>query len=208
MYRSKQIYPNSFAYLRQLKLRTLVKLTPETPFKAVVSFCDEQNINLVHLGARKWKADTSWKPVTDELIKEALEIALDATQHPVLFMCSSGVHQTSTVVACLRRLQHWNMTSILVELSLGLTSAKYANEQFIELFDTDLVTLPAQLPDWFVDQENMWRREQVEAIEAAESERRRLANEDATIVTKSGDNEGHHDAHAHAKDEEDVEKAE
>ena len=29
------------------------------------------------------------------------------------------------------------------------------NEQFIELFDLDLVTLPANLPDWLIDQQQM-----------------------------------------------------
>lgn len=35
------------------------------------------------------------------------------------------------------------------------TKARYVNEQFIELFDLDLVTLPLQLPAWFVDQQKM-----------------------------------------------------
>lgn len=170
VYRTKQIYPHNFEFLKRLKLRTLVKLTSEAPFKAVVSFCDENDIQLVHLGAKKWKADTSWKPITEELVKEALEIALDRTRHPVMLMCSSGMHQTATVVACLRRLQHWNMTSILVEMSLGFTNSKFSNEQFVELFDTDLVTLPQHLPEWFVDQEAMWlaeKQERARAIEAA-----------------------------------------
>ncbi|KAJ2752386.1 hypothetical protein IWQ56_006746, partial [Coemansia nantahalensis] len=33
-------------------------------------------------------------------------------------------------------------------------------ELFIELFDTDLVTLPAALPQWFVDERLMWEQEQ------------------------------------------------
>jgi tyrosine-protein phosphatase SIW14 len=168
LYRAKQILPPHFEYLKRLKLRTLVKLTSEAPFKAVVSFCDENNVQLVHLGARKWKADTSWKPITEELVKEALEIVLDRTRHPVLLMCSSGMSQTAVVVACLRRLQHWNMTSILVEMSLGQNS-KFSNEQFVELFDTDLVTLPKQLPDWFVAQESMWLAEKAELLNATSS---------------------------------------
>lgn len=35
------------------------------------------------------------------------------------------------------------------------TKARYVNEQFIELFDLDLVTLPPNLPDWLIDQQNM-----------------------------------------------------
>lgn len=29
------------------------------------------------------------------------------------------------------------------------------NEQFVELFDLDLVTLPPNLPDWLIDQQQM-----------------------------------------------------
>lgn len=38
---------------------------------------------------------------------------------------------------------------------MGLTNSKYAIEQFLELFDTDLVTLPTELPDFFIEQEKM-----------------------------------------------------
>ena len=34
------------------------------------------------------QADRVWKPFTEELVKEALEIVLDRTQHPVMLMCS------------------------------------------------------------------------------------------------------------------------
>lgn len=47
VYRTKQIYPHNFSFIKQLKLKTLVKLTPEEPFKAVASFCDDNNIDLV-----------------------------------------------------------------------------------------------------------------------------------------------------------------
>lgn len=35
---------------------------------------------------------------------------------------------------------------------------RFENEQFIELFDTDLVTLPQQLPDWFVHNQKLMVR--------------------------------------------------
>jgi hypothetical protein len=35
------------------------------------------------------------------------------------------------------------------------SKARYANEQFMELFDEDLVTLPKDLPTWFIDQRRM-----------------------------------------------------
>jgi hypothetical protein len=48
----------------------------------------------IHLGLKAWKPDLTWKPVTEELIKEALEIVLDISYHPIMVMCASGIHQT------------------------------------------------------------------------------------------------------------------
>lgn len=38
------------------------------------------------------------------------------------------------------------------------SNTRYVNEVFIELFDVDLVTLPPNLPSWFVDQQQMMVR--------------------------------------------------
>jgi tyrosine-protein phosphatase OCA1 len=47
---------------------------------------------------------------------------------------------TGTVIACLRKLQRWNLTSIFEEYRrFTKHTARVQNEQFIELFDTDLV---------------------------------------------------------------------
>lgn len=86
----------------------------------------------------------------------------------------SGIHESGTLVGCLRKLEGWNFSSIITEVN-GIvlfhimvvnwiiqqyrayagTKARYVNEQFIELFDLDLVTLPPNLPDWLIDQQNM-----------------------------------------------------
>ena len=126
-------------------------------------------IEKIRLGADTWTTTkSSWKPVSEELVKEALELILDESLYPLLLVCTSGVHQTGTVIACLRKLQHWTMMSILMELRRS-PRAKYAAEQFVELFDLDLVTLPrtAARPAWFNEQEEMWR------ADVAEAQRRR-----------------------------------
>jgi Tyrosine phosphatase family len=54
---------------------------------------------------------------------------------------------TGTVVACLRKLQRWNLTSIFEEYRrFTKHKVRVQNEQFIELFDTDLVRIPAIAP--------------------------------------------------------------
>ncbi|KAL0491875.1 protein-tyrosine phosphatase [Acrasis kona] len=66
-------------------------------------------------------------------------------------MCNLGRHRTGTVVGCLRKLQRWNLTSILEEYRrYAGTKVRIQNEQFIELFDTDLVRVPSHPPTWLL----------------------------------------------------------
>ena len=57
----------------------------------------------------------AFAPITQELIKEALQYVLDESRHPLLLMSSSGTHQVGVLVGCLRRQQGWNLASILDE---------------------------------------------------------------------------------------------
>ncbi|KAF9579578.1 hypothetical protein BGW38_004112, partial [Lunasporangiospora selenospora] len=96
-----------------------------------------------------------WKPLSEELIKDGLEMILDANNYPIIVMDTSGIHEIGTFMGCLRRLQHWNFSSIIYRAYAG-NKARYVNEQFIELFDVDWITLPESLPNWWIEQEQMW----------------------------------------------------
>ncbi len=70
-----------------------------------------------------------------------------------MIMGSSGINETGTVVGCLRRLQGWNMTSIIDEYRrFAGAKGKNVNELFIEMFDVSLINLPVRehLPSWFL----------------------------------------------------------
>ena len=138
------------------------------PNKMVVSFYNDNNIKLIHLGLSSLDAKSVAKElVSEELIKEALELVLNVDTHPVMLICTSGIHQTGTLVGCLRRLQGYNLTSILEEYqSFSGNSTRFANEQFIELFDVDLVTLPPpdSLPSWFLDCAKLREEERLRRI--------------------------------------------
>lgn len=100
------------------------------------------------------------------------------------YMCinRSGIHEIGTFMGCLRRLQHWNFSSIIVEYrAYAGNKARYVNEQFIELFDVDWITLPESLPPWWIEQEQMWREEEEEREllqrQEAEAESRRIVEQ-------------------------------
>ncbi|KAI9503152.1 hypothetical protein GGI25_001923 [Coemansia spiralis] len=150
-------------FLDTLNLQTVLILSVEGPSRAFTQYIKTKPIHRIHLGMTRWQSNLGWKPVSEELIKEGLECILNKANHPLLIVCSSGVRETGTLVGCLRKLQHWNFNSIVYEYrSFAGGKGKYAQELFIELFDVDLVTLPKQLPEWFVEEKRMWEKEQRE----------------------------------------------
>ncbi|CAN0557221.1 unnamed protein product, partial [Ectocarpus sp. 8 AP-2014] len=80
-----------------------------------VSFLEDQDVTLVSLGEHDDKRNKSWAPVGEEIVLAALERIVDSVHYPVLITCNTGKHRTGTVVACLRKLQRWNLTSIFEE---------------------------------------------------------------------------------------------
>jgi hypothetical protein len=93
----------------------------------------------VHLGANE-STRSPWSPISEETVLEALRIILDESNYPLHVMDHQGSHRTGTVLGCLRKAQRWSLTSIFDEYRrYAGPKVRLANEQFIELFDTDLV---------------------------------------------------------------------
>ncbi|KAJ3224409.1 hypothetical protein HDU81_008567 [Chytriomyces hyalinus] len=168
VYRSTAVVePHSIPFLLTLSLRTVLLLTPELPSRPLISLIDETGIRLNHIGNRpassvsansrsiesQSQSMSSWKHLSDEIVKEGIEFVMNASNHPCLVMCSSGIHETGAFIGCLRKLLGWNFNSIVVEYRCFAGSkSRYLIQQFIELFDTDLITLPQNsqtLPFWY-----------------------------------------------------------
>ncbi|CAG8574642.1 15122_t:CDS:2 [Acaulospora morrowiae] len=161
LYRSDMLHASHFPFIKSLNLKTILILSPEVPTRAVTNFLEENNIKLIHLGLRVWKPNLGWRPVSEELVKDGLEMVLDISNYPILVICTSGIHETGTFIGCLRKLQNWNFSSIIIEYRCYAgNKARYVSEQFIELFDMDLITLPHNLAPWFIEQRKFWQQEE------------------------------------------------
>jgi tyrosine-protein phosphatase OCA1 len=137
----------NFPFMETLKLKKIIYLAPDAPSQAFLNFVKDQDIEFLHLGAMVSK--NLWEPITEELILFGLEQILDRRNYPLAVMCKLGRHRTGTLIGCLRKLQRWNLTSILEEYRRYAGSkVRVENEQFIELFDTDLVRMPEDPPKW------------------------------------------------------------
>ena len=156
MYKRQDLYrsghPNelNFPFLEKLHLRTVIHLAPDELPASLRTWLEDQSIELIHLGDDVGRR-SPWKPVSEETVLEGLHVLLDPSAYPLLVMDNLGRHRTGTMIGCLRKLQGWNLTSILEEYRRHAGSKfRQLNEQFIELFDTDLVPLPQRRPQWLM----------------------------------------------------------
>eukprot|EP00736_Rhodelphis_marinus_P009101 Rmarinus@m.22673 len=141
-------HPNSlnFPFLEKLHLRKVLYLASQDPSPDFQNFLTDQDIELVRIGFDSEDKDPL-SPISEDAVIQALHIILDTNNYPLMIMCTLGRHRTGTVCGCLRKLQRWNLTSIFEEYHRYAGNiVRLLNEQFIELFDTDLVTIPQEAP--------------------------------------------------------------
>ncbi|KAJ3339189.1 tyrosine-protein phosphatase required for protection against superoxide stress (By similarity), partial [Kappamyces sp. JEL0680] len=136
----------NFPFLETLGLKKILFLAPEDPSQRYsrsaharfLNFVDDQDIELHHLGYNQ--IANAWDPISEEVVLEALELILNPKHYPLMVMCNQGRHRTGTVIGCLRKLQRWNLTSIFEEYRrFAGPKVRVLSEQFIELFDIELV---------------------------------------------------------------------
>ncbi|KAG7401942.1 hypothetical protein PHYBOEH_009522 [Phytophthora boehmeriae] len=163
VYRSNKCDASSFPFLAALQLNTVLYLSYDDLSRDLAAFFTEKEINVIHLGMKYRTASSQWKGISEGMAKETIEYILDQKNHPILVMCKTGVHFAGTMIGCLRRLQNWSLTSIIDKYRniAGSVKTRFENEQFMELFDVDLVTLPQQLPSWFTVHQRMMEEERI-----------------------------------------------
>jgi tyrosine-protein phosphatase OCA1 len=137
------------SFLERLKLKTVLYLSPDPPDAWFMEFVKDERLDFVHLRTDESRV-SAWAPVGEGTVLDALFVVLDKARHPVLVIDQLGMHRTGLVIGCLRKAQGWALTSIIDEYRrFSGRKSRLQNEQFIELFDVDLVRLPGQLPNWF-----------------------------------------------------------
>lgn len=141
LYRSAIPGEMNFAFLQTLKLKTVLYLSTDAPSQLLLDFLREEDVELISMECLD--GGGAMQRILEHIALDSMRIVLDYTKYPVLIMCNLGRHRTGTVVGCLRRLQGWAISSILDEFR-GFTRSipSPMHEQFIELFDTELVEIP------------------------------------------------------------------
>lgn len=147
IYRSSFPRADSFEFLKKIKLKSILVLIPEQYPEENLEFMKSENISFFQVGMPGNKEPFVHVPHTT--ITQALSIAIDPKNHPILIHCNRGKHRTGCVVGCIRRLQNWSLTMIFDEYRrFAFPKARPLDQQLIELYNDDEMYEKATREGW------------------------------------------------------------
>ena len=134
--------PTHFSFLSLYQFKTVLFIGGDSPHQRIVDYFKDRGTKYQQIDVYT-QSLLPWKTKMDELVKLSLQFLLDKNNHPVL-VSSSMPLIVCTVIGCLRKIQGWNLCSIMDEFrrfTPGQAVSKYKN--YVELFDFDLIHFPA-----------------------------------------------------------------
>ena len=156
LYRSAIPTEINIPFLQQLNLRTVILLEhsegSEDIDPMVSFFLEDNNIEIVRIGEEDSASQTqgqgkSWQPISEEVVLRAMRELVNSAKYPLMVVDIYGKHRTGVLLACIRKVQRWSLASIFEEYRRYASGKRrLQNEQFIELFDVDLVHIPENAP--------------------------------------------------------------
>lgn len=107
-------YPTlrSFPFLRTLRLRTIVSLTPEKPTYDLLTFAASEHITLKHQQVERFKGEVLLSAAD---LTTALQVILSPESYPLFIHCLDGRYVVGMLILALRRLQCWDPAASRME---------------------------------------------------------------------------------------------
>ena len=144
LYRGSYPRAINLPFLKTLRLKCILSLTPEPLDEVVSNFCRENNIRMKHIechekapkdGATKVKRKKKRVPIDYDIVNECIRFLIDKDNYPLYLHCKNGELISSLVIACLRKFTHWSTVSILNEFLIYNSSINVYERGFIEDFE-------------------------------------------------------------------------
>eukprot|EP01038_Epipyxis_sp_PR26KG_P004490 gene4490-6346_t len=150
LYRSGSPYLLNYEFLSTLRLKTIVVL--DYLDENAVEYFNSSGVNIVYVESSLNSSVRGLLPIAEEMATEALKIIVDKTNFPCLITCRTGKSLSGVMVACLRKIQRWSFISIFEEYRrFAGSKSQQPYENFIELFDTDLIKItPEKSPEFLL----------------------------------------------------------
>ncbi|KPA84625.1 hypothetical protein ABB37_01147 [Leptomonas pyrrhocoris] len=190
----RSAYPTeaNVPYLRHIGIRNVVLLSIETlpgpvkrslgaevAGKAATGYATRGPIRVIDVADMcTWRVDgmNSGDDFSRRDVVRALDFAVDRHWHPVLFACPLGELQTSVLVGCMRRYQHWSLASIFSECELFTRVCRNLRSSLLFLIESwDPVVFPISAVNIQYRNREMHLRDRTRATEERRRHRRATA---------------------------------
>jgi hypothetical protein len=79
IYRCNAFNADHFSFINRIPLKSIIYLSSE--LTRLKEFVDQTSIKFCHQGLKAWRPELTWKPVSDELVKDSLEFILNLENH-------------------------------------------------------------------------------------------------------------------------------
>jgi len=129
LFRSGYPTTEDHAFIRNLKLKTIVTLVDREYPEGYKSFMLDQGIQHHVFNMRGTKKEA----IPMSAMKYILRLVLDQKNHPLLIHCNHGKHRTGSVVGVIRKLSGWTVSDTIDEYKA------YANPKIREC-DVEYIT--------------------------------------------------------------------
>ena len=147
LYRGSSPREINLPFLKRLRLKHILSLTPEPLDEPITTFCKENNIKMKHIKCNDKPAKDKTKkvkrkkkpvPIEYDVVIECIAFLVDKRNYPIYIHCHNGELITSLVVACLRKFSYWSTVSILNEFLIYNSSINVHERSFIEQFNLEV----------------------------------------------------------------------
>ena len=157
-YRSSFPRTRNIAFLKQLELKMVISLVLEDYPDALAEFYSKAGIKLVTHGFEGNKGP--FKGIDIGEFHACLADVLNPKNRPLLVHCNKGKHRTGCVVACVRRIRSWALSSCIHEyLLFSCPKSRLEDQRFIEGFDPSSIVLVGDADVTRVDNQDITTRE-------------------------------------------------
>ncbi|KAK5116654.1 hypothetical protein LTR62_007328 [Meristemomyces frigidus] len=170
VFRSAYLRDRNLEFFECLHLKSVLCLVDTEPSIAYSLWIARHGIKRIRVDIAPNKEG---KPGTTlDSLCEALLHIMDVDNYPLLVHCNQGKHRTGCVIACLRKIQRWNIDEILAEYhSYADPKARPGDIDLIRAFDPEAVFEYAKAHGYFESRSFMKRMDStivdVEGLAAA-----------------------------------------
>lgn len=147
VYRGSYPTLKNFRFLKRLKLKTIVSITPESPSSDVLEFCQEEGITHYQFLAEKYSSDNV--TVSPAIASQIVHILIDQSKFPIYIHCLDGSNVTGIVIMILRKLQNWTKVATISEFCRFTRdhSIEKNESEYLATFCEEIV-VPSKIPGW------------------------------------------------------------